>query len=246
VTNVLTLTGFRPEAPGAGLLRASAVIIVGIGAAIAAITPFDRAFDTATFDSPALRATLLVALAAIGLMFAAKVGAPIESRGLRHPIRTPLLIAAGVAVYLTVLDVWVFRSILAPGYLAFISGASLVDRLGYFMLRAFNESILYRLFLSSVLVWAFGLLWRHADGRPANRAYWVGIVVAQALNIAVNVTFLTAFSTTPALLLHDGLRYILPGVLWGYLYFRHGFTTHEIAAVGTHLFFQPFLSLALQ
>jgi len=227
----------------ASLFRVSTVAIVAIGAAIAAVAPFDVFFNFATLGSPALRVLALLAVAAIGLKFAAKIGAPIESRGLKHPIRTPLLIAAGVAAYVTVIDVWAFRSVLTSGYLDFISRAGLIDRLSYFMLRAFNESILYRLFLSSILVWALGQLWRGEDGLPTNRAYWVGIVIAQAANIAINVTFLNGFSTTPGLLLHDTLRYVMPGVLWGYLYFRHGFTTHEIAAVGTHTFFQPLLSV---
>lgn len=219
--------------------------IVAIGAAIAAVAPFDVFFNFATLGSPGLRVFALLAVAAVGLKFAAKIGAPIESRGLKHPVLTPLLIAAGVAVYVTLIDVWVFRSILMSGYLNFIPESGLVDRLSYFMLRAFNESILYRLFLSSILVWALGQLWRGDDGLPANRAYWVGIVIAQAVNIAINVTFLNGFSTTPAFLLHDALRYVTPGVLWGYLYFRHGFTTHEIAAVGTHIFLQPMLSVVL-
>jgi hypothetical protein len=224
----------------------SATAIAVIGVAIAALAPFDRAFDHATLGSPIVRAGVLALIVLIGLLFAMRLGAPIESRGLKHPIITPLLIAAAMGVYVTVLDLWVFRAVLDPGYFAFISGADLGYRLTYFMLRAFNESILYRLFLSTALVWAVGLIWRGRDGRPANGAYWVAIVVAQAANIAINATFATGASPTPWLLLHDGLRYVVPGVVWGYLYFRHGFTTHEIAAVGTHLFFQPLLSLALQ
>src|SRR5207247_1883409 len=119
------------------------------------------------------------------------------------------------------------------------------DRLAYFMLRAFNESILYRLFLSSVLVWALGRFWRDRSGHPANGAYWLGMILAQAINIAINVTFVAGWSTTPALLVHDGLRYVVPGIVWGYLYFRHGFASHEVAAVGTHIYFQPLLSLTV-
>src|SRR3954463_1102294 len=107
------------------------------------------------------------------------------------------------------------------------------------MLRAFKESILYRLFLSSLLLWAIGIVWRRPNGQPENEAYWLSIIAAQCVNIAINVTFLDGFTTTPQLLLHDTLRYVVPGVVWGYLYFRCGFVTHEVAAVGTHLFFQP-------
>jgi len=47
------------------------------------------------------------------------------------------------------------------------------------------------------------------------------------------------------LLVYDVVRYIPPGVLWGYLYSRNGFATAEIASVGTHPFLQPFLGVLI-
>jgi hypothetical protein len=40
-------------------------------------------------------------------------------------------------------------------------------------------------------------------------------------------------------------RPIVPGVIWGYLYWRHGFVAAEIASVGMHPFLQPALGILL-
>ena len=37
----------------------------------------------------------------------------------------------------------------------------------------------------------------------------------------------------------------VPGVIWGYLYWRPGFVAAEIASVGTHPFLQPALGILL-
>src|SRR6476620_5943746 len=200
MTNILVLPGVASVPADRSWMPA--LTILAVGAAIAAVAPFDRAFEALTIGSPIARVTALVAVVLAGFVFAAKVGARVESHDLRHPLITPLAIDAAVAVGITTLDAWVFRPILAPGYVAFVSETDLPHRLAYFMLRAFNESILYRLFLSSVLVWAIGRFWRRPDGLPANGAFWLGMGAAQVINIAINVTFLDGFATTPALLVH--------------------------------------------
>jgi len=65
--------------------------------------------------------------------------------------------------------------------------------------------------------------------------------IAQVINISMNVSE----PSSPMLLVYDVVRYIPPGVLWGYLYWRNGFATAEIASVGTHPFLQPFLGVLI-
>jgi hypothetical protein len=246
MTSVLTLTAPRTKSTIAALFGGPRAVILAVGAIIAIIAPFDTAFDALSLGSPILRPVLLLALGAIGLVLAARIGAGVEPRGLTHPVLSPLLLAAAVAVYVAIMDAFIFRAELSPDYVTLIARHGLLDRFGYFMLRAFNESILYRLFLSSVLVWLLGRFWQGENGMPANGAYWLGMTLAQAVNIGINVTFATGFATTPELIAHDILRYVVPGVVWGYLYFRHGFIAHEIAAVGTHLYLQPLLGLTIR
>jgi len=218
-------------------------ILVGlaIGSLIAAIAPFDNAFDMLTGGSAVLRVLALPAFGLAGIFFARRVGLPVSAAALRHSLRTPLLIALGVAIAVAVIDGFVFRAILPAEYVHSMTSVGTGERLIYFMLRAVNEQILYRLFLMSVLVWGLGLVWRGENGRPANGAYWLAILLAQVINISINVPL----PETPLLLLYDTARYICPGIVWGYLYWRHGFATAELAHVGTHPFLQPALGILL-
>jgi hypothetical protein len=109
------------------------------------------------------------------------------------------------------------------------------------MMRAWNENIIYRLTVMSVLAWIIGFVWRGDGGRPAAGAFVLAAVIAQVINISINVSE----ASSCMMLVYDVLRYIVPGVLWGYLYWRHGFATAEIASVGTHPFLQPLLGIAI-
>ena len=87
-------------------------------------------------------------------------------------------------------------------------------RLAYFMLRAFNENVFYRLFLFSVLAWGMTRIWPGPAGRPTSVAMWSAMVVAQMVNIGLNVCLFDPPSSV-ASIVYDGLRYIVPGVCWG-------------------------------
>ena len=135
--------------------------------------------------------------------------------------------------------------LLSASYVHLFTTAGLGPRLLYFMLRAFNENVIYRLFVMSTLVWIIGALWHDAHHRPTNGAFWTGIVLAQLINISINVVATSSGPITAGVLFYDGIRYIVPGVIWGYLYWHHGFVTAEIASVGTHPFLQPALAYVL-
>jgi hypothetical protein len=90
---------------------------------------------------------------------------------------------AALAAYLLLIHGMMFRSALPPDYVTMIVSLGLPDRLLYFMLRSFNDGIVYQLFLGSTLVWLVGLTWRRADGRIAPGAYWTGLILAHVLNL---------------------------------------------------------------
>jgi hypothetical protein len=71
----------------------------------------------------------------------------------------------------------------------------------------------------------------------------LAMVAIQCLNVGVNMVVKEAISLP--LLVYDGLRYIVPGVLWAMIYRRFGFSTAEVASVGCHIFLQPMLGMAL-
>ena len=231
----------RPQASQWQDARAKALVTLAIGSVIAAIGPFDVAFGLSTGGSAVLRAVALPAMGLAGLFFASRVGLTVPTFGLRHPVRTPLAVAFAVAFAVAAIDGFVFRPLLLPDYVEYFRNSDDAERLLYFMLRAFNEQIIYRLFLMSFLVWGLGLIWRGDGGRPANGAYWAAMTMAQVANIAINMPL----PATPTMLCYDIARYICPGIVWGYLYWRHGFMTAEIAHVGTHPFLQPALGYLL-
>jgi hypothetical protein len=223
-------------------LSAKVAAGLGLAAAIAWFEPFDLVFGAATLGIPALRAGLIVALALIGIVAGRQIGLVIEPRDVKRPVLEPIGWAAAVAVGCALSDV-ILRGVLHGSYLHLMTTVPLASRIGVYMLRAFNENILYRLFLGSVLIWLIGRVWKGADGRPAVGAYWAGFALSQAANIWINVTALAPL--TPLGLLHDGLRYFAPGMVWSWLYWRRGFQSNEIASTGVHLFFQPLVTMGL-
>ncbi|WP_158915506.1 hypothetical protein [Caulobacter sp. S45] len=214
-----------------------------MAAAIAWLAPFDLAFGVATLGVPALRALAIIALALIGLYAGGRIGLGLEPRGLKRPLLTPVLVATAVALACALSD-WLMRSSLHANYAQSMASSPLAPRLIEYILRAFNENIMYRLFLGSLLVWVIGGVWKASDGCPAAGAYWTGFALSQAINVWVNVTSLAPL--TPLAVLHDGLRYFAPGMVWSWLYWRHGFQSNEIACTSVHLFFQPLVTLGLR
>ncbi len=220
--------------------------ILAVSMVIAVIAPFDVYFTAATFGSPLLRAVLIALLALVGARCATSCGLSLTSKGTRHaPLIGPLVglaMAALMAAYVLALDCWLFRSSIDAGYAAFLH-LPLPYRLSYFMLRAFNENVIYRLFVFSTLTWLASRL-RGEKIVPVGLLFAI-MVLTQMLNIGMNVVATSHAPLTFAALGYDALRYIVPGVTWAWLFWRFGFATAEVASVGCHMFLQPGFSYLL-
>ncbi|MGO4313912.1 hypothetical protein AB4Z35_29415 [Pseudomonas sp. KB_15] len=216
-----------------------------VGAVIASMAGFDIVFNAITGDMPWIRVVLFLALTSLGIFFAQRTGLRLASHDLSHPIAVAFGIGLLVAIYIATIDVVVFRHLLPPRYVAYFSELTLSERMIYFMLRAFNENILYRLFLMSALVWGIGLAWRDSQGLPPKTAYWIAIVLAQAIPMLLNEASFYPPHITPFFLLYVAVRFILAGILWGFLYWRYGFVMAETAHVSTHIFLQPILGYVM-
>ena len=214
-------------------------LILLIGIPIAALAPFDVLFSALTLGSPSLRMMWIAALVLIGARAGAGTGLRLEGHGARHPVLIGLAAAIVVAAYLLVLDCFVFRSLLDPNYAAFMH-RPLGERLVYFMPRAFNENIMYRLFGFGGLVW---LLSRGGRVPVSGWMLAAAMIGAQLVNVYFNVVMLTPGPVTPIVLLYDALRFVAPGVLSAVIYLRYGFTTAEIASVSCHAVLQPGFSV---
>jgi hypothetical protein len=237
------MMAIRPATPLRSTYIAAATLLL-VGSTIAAIAGFDVIFVAVTRDSAWLRSTLFFALATIGLWCSRRAGLSLLPHGLAHPVAASFGIGFTVAIAIVLIDGVLFRAILPPEYVASFHHG-LGERMAYYMLRAFNENILYRLFLMSSIVWALGLVWRNAQGKIPPGAIWFAIISAQAVPMFLNGLPLFSEAITPATILFIVVRFILAGVLWGYLYWRYGFLTTEIAHVSTHIFLQPIMGFAL-
>lgn len=222
------------------IISRNLAVIAVVAAAIAVIAPFDVLFLPLTFGSPLLRALLMALLAVVGGMAAKACGLRLEGHGAKHPILIGLGAAMAVAAYVLVLDVALFRPMLSADYAAYLH-APLGERLTGYMLRAFNENVLYRLFLFPVIALVAQRLLRRDHTSP--RLLIIAMVAAQVINIAANAVLPSPEPITLARLGYDAIRYVAPGVLWAMLFRRYGFATAEVASVGCHVFLQPAFSL---
>ena len=221
------------------------IAIAAIGGVIAAIAPFDIAFSAATFGAPVLRAALLITMVFFGTWFADRCGLRLEMHDARWPILAGAAGAIGIAVYVIAVDGVLFRKFLSPDYVDYFRTVELGPRLTYFMLRAFNENIIYRLFVFSSLAYVFSALkGARVEALPP---YLIAIAMfaSQMLNIGINVIALSPEPLSLTMLAYDFARYVIPGVVWAWIYLRFGFMTAEIASVGCHLFLQPALGASL-
>ncbi|TPK77165.1 hypothetical protein FKO01_36085 [Mesorhizobium sp. B2-3-3] len=216
-------------------------IILFVSAVIAIIAPFDVMFTAATFGSPVLRAILIAVLVLAGAWAANSAGLRLLT-GQIGSVLIGAIAAVLVAGYVVAIDCYLFRSSLPASYVQFFEQTPLAARLAYFMLRAFNENVIYRLFVFSM---ALCLLLMARPQGLAPTVILAVMVATQALNIGLNVTALSPDPITPATLSYEALRYIVPGVIWAWLFWRFGFMAAEVASVGCHIFLQPALGMLL-
>jgi hypothetical protein len=230
------------EQPGDRLLGIPLLVTLAIAVPIAVLDPFDRTFAAITLGLPWLRAVTVTTMVLAGAWCARRLGLRLEGHGVRYPWLLGLGMAFAVAVYVVLLDAFVFRQLLLPAYVDTFR-LPLASRLLYFMIRAFNENVFYRLFVFTVLAAGAAALLRQP--RPSFAVAFGLMIVTQLINIWPNVVLGSGEPWTAALLAYDGLRYVVPGVLWGCLFWRYGFLVAEVASVGCHLFLQPALGLLL-
>jgi hypothetical protein len=225
----------------AALPRPALFATLGIGALIAWLLPFDTTLMAITGDSAVSRALLVMVLVLVGGFCADRAGLRLEGHGVAYPFLLGVGAAILVAVYVIVLDCLLFRSLLPSHYVA-IFEQPLGERLAYFMLRAFNENIIYRLFLFASLLFCAT---RYYGPRPVPWIIVVALMVAsQMVNIWLNVVSV-GVTPTATVLLYDLLRYVAPGAFWAFLFWRNGFLVAEVASVGCHLFLQPAMGVLL-
>ncbi|WP_217433636.1 hypothetical protein, partial [Caulobacter sp. S45] len=160
----------------------------------------------------------------------------------RHWALTPMIAALGVALACAGLD-RAFRPALDPAYLNAMVRQPWQARTAVYMAHAFNEEVMYRLFLGSLLANVLILFSKARRDISDGALLWAAFVLAQGVNVAINL-----WSVSPApvsVLPYQMLRYFAPGMVWAGLYIRRGFMAAETGHLTTHLIFQPLVGVLL-
>jgi hypothetical protein len=141
---------------------------------------------------------------------------------------------AGVALLIVVLDCWIFRATLSAGTVGFFTSQPLFHRALSDAAGSVLEEVIVRLVIMTLLVGLGSLIWRRPDGRPRTAVFIAAIMLADLIDCAR-----TPGPYSPVSLFYDALRYYTPGLVWGWLYWRHGWVSAAAAHFGVHLVFEP-------
>ncbi|HUH85369.1 MAG TPA: hypothetical protein VLX85_12235 [Stellaceae bacterium] len=163
------------------------------------------------------------------------LGLRLFAHDLRFPLATTLAIGALVGILTCLADIFVFSSVFPPGYRQLVHDMPTAERIFFVGGVSLFDEITFRLGVMTLLVWLATRLFPSRDG-----IYWAAIVLAQLINILSHGTL----PATPMEVLFSLVRIELPGILWGYLYWRHGFTVAALAHTSSHVIVQPILTLS--
>lgn len=212
-----------------------------ISLVFAAAIPVDHLLAN---GSSLLSTLLFVGGTWVGTSLAPKVGLLTGAKVQKSYLSVTLAPALATALFVILIDAVCFRSSLPSKYVDEFLTAPVSVRLPAYCARAFYESLMYRLFIGTVLTWCISRSLGQRDAAPF-RVVLVAMFVAQMINITANVLVPYWTEVTPTLILWMVLRFVLPGTLWGCLYYRNGLIVSEYVAAITHIFLQPLIGPAL-
>lgn len=102
-----------------------------------------------------------------------------------------------------------------------------------------TEELLMRLFLLSLVARLLGRWWKTADGSPTNGVFWAAICLV-ALLFGLGHLPATAYMAplTSMLVVRALAPNAVPGVVFGYLCWRHGLEASMLGHMSAHLVMQ--------
>ncbi len=239
----------HPVEPGRAAAQAGLTPLVpvlsGLGLVIGLLFAVLFPIDPLIAGGNALRSVVLFVMGVwLATILAPKVGL---SSGV-VPQRSILGAVAGYAVlqalYIVIVDAVLFRSVLPANYVNTFLHEPLAERLLGYCTRAFYESLMYRFFIGTTLIWCIRWVLRLRGPIPFG-IVMMAMLAAQTINIAANVLGVYWPEATPAVMLWIVVRFVLPGTFWGYVYYRSGLVVSEYAASALHLILQPVIGFAL-
>lgn len=167
------------------------------------------------------------------------LGLRILPHGGAHSLR--IAIGAGLmfGIYMALADAMLFRSVIPASQVALVSGFSAVARIAFFAPLSVVEELLFRLVMMSSLVWFLTTI----VGQRA-WCFWVAILVTALLVYpAFHLAYLEALVPAPLTVMREIVLHGAAGILWGYIYWRHGLVAAMAGHVSAHVSLEPLLSL---
>lgn len=131
-------------------------------------------------------------------------------------------------------DAFMFRAVVPRGQTALVAATTALERIRDFAPRAVFDEILFRLLLMTALVWVFARL-------PGQSRYWLAIAAAAILYVPLHPAWLA--DPGVLLLAREAALHVAAGILWGWLYWRHGLLAAIAGHLAAHLSLQPLLGL---
>ena len=160
-------------------------------------------------------------LTTAGAMSADRLGLRCAAGSWRENVWIPLLASFVIGAAILRYDP---RSLAATDYTS----------LFYYPPKAAAEELIYRLGVTSCIAFMLSVFSRKRTSLAVS--VMLAATLAQTINIVLNVPL-------PAQNLdYTAIRYLLPGVVWGWLYLRYGFLAAVIGHVGTHIWLDPILA----
>ena len=151
-----------------------------------------------------------------------------------------LALGLGLAfgAYMALADHFVFASAVPAVQRILLAQNSLSERLAFFARGALLDELEYRLIALTALAWGLASLAK----RPAPAAIWAAIVLTALVVYPLgNWSYFRALDPTVMSLLRELALHGGAGVLWGWLYWRHGWLSGLAGHIAAHLSLQPLL-----
>jgi len=175
----------------------------------------------------------------IGLKLARKVNLKVNFKYDKQAVILSVLIAFLAALIIVGSDRFIFAQYL-PNLSAGYNFSFMYLAVGL-LYGGVIEEVLVRLFVMSLFVWVFKLLFARSNDKENIQGwiYWIAIFLAAALFAALHlpVTFQTIGSSFPIIIRCMVLNGI-GGIGFGYLYWKKGLSYSIVAHATTHVFMQ--------
>ncbi len=151
-----------------------------------------------------------------------------------------LAAAMGLAfgAYMALADSLVFPSIVPEVQHVMRAQMTLADRLIFFARGSLVDEIAFRLIALTAIAWGIANLSR----RTGSQVLWAAILLVAFVAYPLgNWTYFRALDASALTILREVALHGAAGVLWGWLYWRHGWLAGLTGHVSAHLALQPLL-----